>query len=231
MYQKDTGSATLGPFSFDTSVYMHGADIQHIHAAPRWNLRSGILSMRQSGVVGHRAPILPPSQTSLDARQDSAYSYADIALTPRLSFTAGAAADAVKDVRADLTRIDPKLGVTWMPNGALTLRAAAFKTLSYNFSTSKQNAQPRLEPMQIAGFDQFLFTSNGDTATVYGLALDGRLSNAMFAGFELVRRDVEARIIDGATFPLSVFRRPGREERALLFLWDPATNPELQCAL
>ena len=102
------------------------------------------------------------------------------------------------------------------------MRAAAFKTLSYNFSTSKQNAQPRLEPMQIAGFDQFLFTSNGDTATVYGLALDGRLSHAMFAGLELVQRDVDARIIDGATFPVSVSRKPGTEKSARsYFYWTP----------
>ena len=126
--------------------------------------------------MSRNSAILPPDQISLDASQDSAYSYADVALTPRLTLTAGAAVDSVRDAYADLTRIDPKLGVTWIPNGALTVRAAAFKTVSYNFSTSKQNAQPRLEPMQIAGFDQFLFTSNGDTATVYGLALDGRLS-------------------------------------------------------
>jgi tetratricopeptide (TPR) repeat protein len=222
MYQQDSGSTTLSPFSIDTRVHMHGADIQHIHSAPRWNVRSGILSMRQSGVADSYSPILPPSKTSLDARQDSAYSYADIALTPRLSLTAGAAADAVKDVRADLTRIDPKLGVTWMLNGALTLRAAAFKTLSYNFSTSKQNAQPRLEPMQVAGFDQFLFTSNGDTATVYGLGLDGKFSNAMFAGFELVRRDVEAQIFDVRTFPPSLLRKPGQEKSARsYFYWTP----------
>ena len=102
-----------------------------------------------------------------------------------------------------------------MPNGALTLRAAAFKTLSYNFSTSKQNAQPRLEPMQVAGFDQFLFTSNGDTATVYGLALDGKLSNSMFAGLELVQRDVDAQIIDGdVPASLSAQTRDRRRARA-----------------
>ena len=222
VYQEANASTTGAPVSIDTRVHMHGADIQHIHTAPRWNVRSGILSMRQSGVADTRSAILPPSQTNLDARQDSAYSYADIALTPRLSLTAGAAADAVKDVRDDLTRIDPKLGVTWMPNDALTLRAAAFKTLSYNFSTSKQNAQPRLEPMQVAGFDQFLFTSNGDTATVYGVALDGRVSHAMFAGLELVRRDVEAQVFDVTTSPPSLVRRPGQEKSARsYFYWTP----------
>ena len=76
------------------------------------------------------------------------------------------------------------------------MRAAAFKTVTYNLSSSKQNAQPRLEPSEIAGFNQFLFTSNGDTATVYGLGLDGRLSNAMFAGIEFAQRELEAEVVD-----------------------------------
>ncbi len=222
VYQEDSGSSTFGPFSIDNRVYVHGADIQHIHLAPRWSIRSGILSMRQNGAITGDIVVLPPGQTDLGARQDSVYSYADIALTRWLTLTAGAAADSVKDVYTDLTRTNPKLGLTWTPNGALTLRAAAFKTLSYNFSTSKQNAQPRLEPMQVAGFDQFLFTSNGDTATVYGVALDGRLSTAMFAGFELVRRDVDAQVIDGTTFPVGVLRKPGQEKSARsYFYWTP----------
>ena len=225
MYQQDSASLAFGPLSIDSSLYMHGADIQHIHAAPRWNVRSGVLSQRQTGAVSGDIMILPPGQTNLEARQDSAYSYADIALTPRLVLTAGAAADSVKAAYTDLEKIDPKLGVTWMANDALTLRAAAFKTLTYNFSTSKQNAQPRLEPTEVAGFNQFLFTSNGDTATVYGLGLDGRLSNAMFAGIELARRDVEAQIVDASPFSVSVLRKPGREKSARsYFYWTPRSN-------
>jgi tetratricopeptide (TPR) repeat protein len=226
VYQQDSGTLTFAPTSLipipisaATSLYMHGADIQHIHSGPRWNVRSGLMSMRQTGVASSDPPILPPDQ---HARQDSAYSYADVAITPRLTLTAGAAADSVKDIYTDISKIDPKLGVTWTPNDALTLRAAAFKMLSYNFSTSKQNAQPRLEPIQVAGFDQFLFTSNGDTATVYGLGLDGRLSSAMFAGLELVQRDVEAQIVDASTGSPSVFRKPAQEKNARsYFYWAP----------
>ena len=222
VYQQDSGTLTFGPFSIDTHFYMHGADIQHIHAAPRWNVRSGILSMRQTGDASGDVMILPAGQTNSNARQDSAYSYADIALTPQLILTAGAAADSVKDTYTELTRIDPKLGVTWTASDALTLRAAAFKTLTYNLSTSKQNAQPRLEPTQVAGFNQFLFASNGDTATVYGLGLDGRLSYAMFAGIELAQRDVEAQIVDASAGSVAVVRKPGREKSARsYFYWTP----------
>jgi tetratricopeptide (TPR) repeat protein len=222
VYQQDSNSSTLGPISLDARLYMHGADIQHIHTAAQWNVRSGILSMSQTGSVGGDVAVLPPGQSNLDARQDSIYSYADIALSPHLTLTAGAAADSIKDTLADVTKIDPKLGVTWMATDALTLRAAAFKTLTYNLSTSKQNAQPRLEPTQVAGFNQFLFASNGDTATVHGLGLDGRLSDAMFAGVEVAQRDVETQIIDGSTNPPGVVRKPGREKTARsYFYWAP----------
>jgi hypothetical protein len=228
VYQQDSGTLTFGPISIGNSLYVHGADIQHIHAAPRWDVRSGLLSMSQSGVVSGDIAILPPGQTDPTARQNSAYSYANIALTTRLMLTAGAAADSVKDAYTNLTRVDPKLGVTWMTTDSVTLRAAAFKTLSYNFSTSKQNAQPRLEPIEIAGFNQFLFTSNGDTATVYGVGIDGRLSNTMFAGIELSRRDVEAQIVDASTTPISVLRKPGREKNARsYFYWAPRPNVSL----
>jgi tetratricopeptide (TPR) repeat protein len=222
MYQEDESAATFGAISLDSRFYMRGADIQHIHVASRWNARSGILSMRQSGGGSGLAAILPPGTAILEARQDSAYSYADIALTSRLMLTAGAAADSVKSTFADITKVDPKLGVTWMPTDALTLRAAAFKTVTYNLSSSKQNAQPRLEPIQVAGFNQFLFTSNGDTATVYGLGIDGRLSSSMFAGFELAQRDLETQVFDAGTVPVSLIRKPSKEKSARsYFYWTP----------
>src|SRR5262249_36547435 len=78
VYRQDRGALTFDPFAIVSSLYLHGADIQHIHSAPRWNIRSGILSMRQSGIVTGDTAILAPGPTDLGARQDSAYSYADI---------------------------------------------------------------------------------------------------------------------------------------------------------
>ena len=65
MYQQDERLLDVRPvLDRSRAVYMHGADIQHIHAAPRWNVRSGILSMRQSG-VGRllRSPAAGPNQS------------------------------------------------------------------------------------------------------------------------------------------------------------------------
>jgi Tfp pilus assembly protein PilF len=226
VYQEDTASLDTDIFSAGSRSYTRGADMQHIHSAARWNVRSGVLAMRENfGETLGSSPGAPASSADRQKiTQETAYAYADVALARTLTLTVGAAADAVKDTYLDLDKIDPKLGVIWMPSEAITLRAAAFKTLSYNLSTSKQNAQPRLEPTEVAGFSQFLFTSNGDTATVYGLGLDGRLSTAMFSGIELVQRDVDAQILqfDPATLGVQLVRKPASEQSArAYFYWAP----------
>ena len=60
--------------------------------------------------------------------------------------------------------MNPKLGVVWRPTAHTTIRAAAFKTLYNDLTTSRQNPQPRLEPVQVAGFTQLLFGGRGDAS-------------------------------------------------------------------
>lgn len=230
VYQTDTTSVINfgpGPTRISGDADMRGADVQHIHEAARWSLKSGILYVRQNALdtSSIELPGFPPNEstTATEAYQKSAYAYADIGLTHAFTLEAGAAADSVKDGAIDRSRVDRKLGATWRPNDAITLRAAAFETLQANFSTSKQNAQPRLEPVQVAGFSQFLFTSNGDEATVYGLGLDTKLSKTMFAGLELVERNVDGQVVRvNDANELYLERTPATEETAHAYLyWAP----------
>ena len=228
----ETSATTVlhfGPAAFDIAgdADMNGVDIQHIHEAARWNVKSGVLYVRESQFNTTRLelPGLPPIESSLAtvAYQKSAYAYADIALTRTFTLDVGAAADSVSDAFIDRSRVDPKLGATWRPSDRITLRAAAFQTLQANFSSSKQNAQPRLEPVQVAGFSQFLFASNGDEATVYGLGLDTRLSKTMFAGVELMQRNVDnqaVRVDDAGQLYLALTLATEDLGRAY-FYWAP----------
>ena len=87
--------------------------------------------------------------------------------TPTLTVTAGASFDSIDDRhRPRRTRRIPRLGVTWRPTAHTTVRAAAFETLFGSLTTSTQNAQPRLEPVQVAGFTQLLFGGRGDRRSV-----------------------------------------------------------------
>ncbi len=234
VYQEDSGSVTFGPFSIDTRLYMHGADIQHIHAAPRWNVRSGILSMRQTGdVSGDTADSAAGPDESGRAPGFGLLVRGHRTVTPSLMLTAGAAADSVKDAYTDLTRIDPKLGVTWMANDALTLRAAAFKTLSYNFSTSKQNAQPRLEPIAGRGLQPILVHVERRHRDGLWIRSRRQILHRDVRGHRARatrRRSADRRRLDGSGAARSASPASERSARSYLLL-DPAADRKLQCAL
>jgi tetratricopeptide (TPR) repeat protein len=178
----------VGDFSVSATDNSNGVDVQHIHEAARWNLRTGAFwahrdqrELSNFGGVAARDTVL---------RQRSAYAYADIALSRSVTVTAGASADAVGGTHIEKDRLDPKIGVSWVPTDKVTVRAASFQTLQGTLTTSKQNPQPRLEPVHVAGFNQFLFGTNGDESTVNGFAVDGEVSANMFVGAELLARTV-----------------------------------------
>jgi len=226
----ETGASSLA-FSGGPTLAIDGdigsADLQHVHEAARWNLRSGIYYARQAQTETSTfaPPGLPPIETVLDKNgyQRSTYAYADIALTSGFALDVGAAADSVSDAFGDKSRVNPKLGLTWRPTDAVTLRAAAFETLQASLYSTKQNAQPRLEPVQVAGFNQFILGSNGDEATVYGLGLDAKLSAATFAGVELTRRSVDSEtvLLDAANQPYAAPQNATEETGRAYFYWTP----------
>jgi hypothetical protein len=92
--------------------------------------------------------------------------------------------------RAQKDAVNPKIGVIWEPTARTTIRAAAFGTLQGGISTSQQNIQPRLEPLHVAGFNQFFHASEAEEATLAGLAIDHEFTQNVFAGAEVSRRDV-----------------------------------------
>ena len=93
-----------------------------------------------------------------------------------MTVTAGASFDSIDNAVDDEEAANPKLGITWRPTPYTTVRAAAFETLFGSLTTSTQNAQPRLEPVQVAGFTQLLFGGTADRGTVRGLAIEQELS-------------------------------------------------------
>ena len=92
--------------------------------------------------------------------------------------------DEVRDL--DLTQVNYKLGLQWDVTERIRLRLAAFKTLKRLLIVNQT-----IEPTQIAGFNQFFDDVNGTIAEVYGVGIDGVLSQNLFAGAEFNRRDVE----------------------------------------
>jgi hypothetical protein len=119
-----------------------------------------------------------------------AYSYAQFAAR-QITLTLGASGDVVKSLQLDSDRLNPKIGLVWEPTPRTTVRAAAFSTLQGALSSTKLNIQPRLEPFQVAGFNQFFVDREGDEADVRGVAIDHAVASNVFLGTELVRRKVD----------------------------------------
>ena len=210
-----SGGIATDAYSLNVNADAHNVDIQHIHEGGRWNLRSGLLWAQKDelDVFG------TGESGTVDASQESAYAYANVGLVESLILTLGASADGVEEGDVAKDRINPKVGVTWLPTEKLTVRAASFKTLHGTLTTSKQNPQPRLEPFQVAGFNQFPLAANGDEATVSGLAVDGKVSSKLFLGVEVTGRDVESSVTDFSGSPVAT---EATEDSARTYLyWTP----------
>jgi outer membrane receptor for ferric coprogen and ferric-rhodotorulic acid len=138
-------------------------------------------------------PGMAPSVTNGDDtnRQLGLYSYVTFEPAPTLTITAGVSFDAIEIGSDKEDAVNPKIGVAWRPTARTTVRAAAFETLYNDLTTSSQNPQARLEPVQVAGFTQFLFGSRGDQSTVSGLAVEHELSGDLFVGWQADARRTE----------------------------------------
>ena len=157
-------------------------------------------------------------RNDLDARHTNAYVYSYINPSNRVTFTLGASGDFFKtdDTRSDSrSQFNPKFGVAWniVPN--TTVRAAAFRVLKRTLITNQT-----LEPTQVAGFNQFYDDIASTESWRYGIGIDQKFSERLFAGVEFSRRDLNVPI---QTFgPNGTTRENAREGvgRAYLF-WTP----------
>ncbi len=196
-YQDDGGDIEVGPpFEFTQQHHGYGIDLQLIRRLDRVRFQTGL-----AHTYGHesaRTRITPPGVSDAfvatsdnDLEQTGLYAYAYVDALPSLTITAGAAWDRLHDVFLSEQAINPKLGISWRPTAHTTIRAAAFRSLFSSLTTSRQDPQPRLEPVQIAGFSQLLFGGTADRSNVTGLAVDHQVSTKLFAGWEATRRSTE----------------------------------------
>jgi tetratricopeptide (TPR) repeat protein len=165
-------------------------------------------------------PIIQTTQIDQDVRHTNLYLYSDLHLLRGVAFTVGASADLFDTDSAsseDRNQVNPKLGVTWTPAPATTIRAAAFRVLKRTLITDQT-----LEPTQVAGFNQFFDDVNATASWRYGAAVDQKLGRDLFAGAEVSRRELEVPVTAVVGGTTEVRRSDGKEHlgRAYLF-WTP----------
>ena len=176
-----------------------GVDLQLLHDAGTFRLQTGFAHARGHEVAeaAFSFPGIPPivSKSVDDPTQTDIYGYALIDPARSVTVTAGGTWSRIKGQLLTEQELNPKLGVAWHPTGRTTVRAAAFRSLFSSLTTSRLNPQPRLEPVQIAGFSQLLFGGAADRSTVHGLAVDHALSQRLFVGWEASVRETKRSII------------------------------------
>lgn len=163
------------------------AEVQHLH---RW-ARGGNLAAGAGYVGARRSESViyggeDFGEGSGTVRQLNAYLYPTIAVTPRLSVTAGASWDSLDGESLDARRLSPKLGLLWEAGPRTTIRAAYFQTLNRTL-LSRQT----LEPTAVAGFNQLYDEAEGTRAARSGVGVDRRFGDRLFGGAELSRRSLE----------------------------------------
>jgi FecR protein/Tetratricopeptide repeat len=152
------------------------------------------------------SPLIPDRSIFRDTEQNwshkNAYVYANIPYGQTLMMTAGASYDDLsldQDTETTTTltglpvpptstpskskigvqKLNPKLGLTWLPWKNTTLRAAAFRTITRSLVSNQT-----IEPTQVAGFNQFYNDQTGTKADVYGLAADQVITQDLSSGVE-----------------------------------------------
>lgn len=156
-----------------------------------------------------------------DSRQLGIYSYVTVRPLNRLTLTVGASLDRIDVGSTTEDAFNPKLGLVWRATERTTVRAAAFEAVFNDLTTSGQNSQPRLEPVQLAGFTQFLLGGRGDRTEVLGFALEHELSPDLFVGWQADSRQTQRSVLNSFS-PDSMIEINLREHAHQAYLyWTP----------
>ena len=174
------------------------------------------------------APASCDTKKDFERRQDAIYLYSDIRFPDDVTWTLGLNYTEFKDGEFDFKtdKLLKKIGVQWSPSTRLRLRLGAFETLTPALAINQT-----IEPTQIAGFNQFFDDIPGTNATRYGVGLDTRIGDSLYAGLELSRRDLDVPIPELGSETTVVEGQHENLYRTYLY-WTPlpvlAVSAELQ---
>lgn len=163
---------------------------------------------------------IPCGASNFNTTQNFGYVYSNFKFFNNVTATAGLAYDTYRlteNQGLNVNELNPKFGLLWSLNDYLTLRLAVFKTLK-----SPIVVDQIIQPMQIAGFNQFFDDFNGTKATQYGIGLDSRLAKNVYMGLEAYQRDLDIPVND--FFGKVNFEKNVEDLYRLYFNWIPFSN-------
>jgi hypothetical protein len=132
----------------------------------------------------------PIASIAEDIHHTNFYVYSYISYPRNVTWIIGVSGDLSEGLIVNQQQINPKFGLIWSPFPRTTLRAAIFRTLERALISDQT-----IEPTQVAGFNQFFFDGEGTSAWRYGIAVDQRVSNNIYAGVEYSQRELDVPFI------------------------------------
>jgi len=225
----------FGDFAYDIDIDQSGDMGEHqqiFRWRPTGELGSWLSRVDVTAGVGHASvdadekittviDVFPPDVTkrSPDVEHTNAYLYSNLGLPLDLTLTLGVSGDFYDqdDGRGEENQANPKAGLTWNPSFSpgTTVRAAAFRVLTRTLLTAQT-----LEPTQVAGFNQFYNDVPATDSWRYGVAVDQKFTEKIFAGVEGSKRDLEVPLVFTAAGGESEVRKDDWDEwlgRAYVF--------------
>jgi tetratricopeptide (TPR) repeat protein len=171
-------------------------DAQYLFKSENFNVIAGGNAYRididRQLQVSFQGSVLQRSSSSSFRDHYSAYLYSHFNWPRNLFWTLGLSFDAYdeKDRESNHT-VNPKLGLQWNITDSLYLRMAYMEILRRT-----PIVEQGLEPTAVAGFNQFFDDPAGTEAARYGVGLDARFSERLYAGVEFSRRDIRLPAVD-----------------------------------
>ncbi len=198
----------------DYDFYM--GEVQYIFQAERFHVQGGI-GYRDTDETEVISFFGFPEKGDLHSEFIDVYLYSHIDLPKNINLTIGGSGNFHDGRYDDRDQFNPKFGLTWKPLPDTTVRAAAFRTLQKP-GISVQEVEPTLEPTQVAGFNQFFLGVEGAREWRYGIGIDQKFENNIFAGAEYSSREIESPILLQSGFQF--FDRNEHVGRAYIY-WTP----------
>jgi tetratricopeptide (TPR) repeat protein len=206
-----------------TCLENDGYDLQtqYLHRSTHFSVITGvgiyeIDGNRQTDInlddPSHR--LLLTGNENLTSSWHEAHLYSDISFPDNLTWTIGASYIDFEDGQdglTELTELNPKFGLQWRLADAIRLRLAAMKTVKRSLIFNQS-----LEPSQVSGFSQFFDDFNGTISKRYGIGVDIDLTQNLYTGIELSRRDLKV----PRTFRTFAFTNPPATEITPTLLFE-----------
>jgi outer membrane receptor protein involved in Fe transport len=217
IYQSADFDTNVFPgFDLTTDEDGYIGEVQHLFRSEHFHVTGGVGHFSADRKTVKTFPP-PPTVEETDIRHTNLYVYSQIKYPKNVTWTIGGSADFF-EATVDRDQFNPKLGLTWNPFPATTLRAAVFRVLQRTLISNQT-----LEPTQVAGFNQFFDDPEGTESWRYGIGIDQKLSAFVYGGVEFSKREMEVPFVELALGGQT--READWEEelgRAYLY-WTPQT--------